>query len=93
MIPEYRSVVARIPAGGIGDPIITDKGIVLVCLLEKETKVMKTPTAEEIRIQKTNERLSALSERELRGLVKKASIFVDKNYSLGADYSTADANN
>ena len=54
---------------------------------------MKTPTAEEIRIQKTNERLSALSERELRGLVKKASIFVDKNYSLGADYSTANANN
>lgn len=93
MIPEYRSVVARIPAGGVGDPIITDKGIVLVCLLEKETKVMKTPTAEEIRIQKTNERLSALSERELRGLIKKASIFVDKNYSLGADYSTADANN
>lgn len=93
MIPEYRSVVARIPSGGIGEPIITDKGIVLVCLLEKETKVVKTPTAEEIRIQKTNERLGALSERELRGLIKKASIFVDKNYSLGADYSTADSNN
>ena len=62
--------------------------IVLICLLEKETKVMKTQTIEEIRIQKTNERLSALSESGLRGLLKKVSIFV-----VGTDYSTADGNN
>lgn len=93
MIPEYRSVVAHVPAGEISNPIITDKGIILVCILDKQTKVMKTPTAEEIRIQKTNERLGALSERELRGLIKKASIFVKKDYSLGADYSTLDSGN
>ena len=49
---------------------------------------MKTQTIEEIRIQKTNERLSALSESGLRGLLKKVSIFV-----VGTDYSTVDANN
>ena len=54
---------------------------------------MKTQMVEEIRIQKTNERLSALSESELRGLMKKASIFVDKKCSFGVDYSTVDANN
>ena len=49
---------------------------------------MKTQTIEEIRIQKTNERLSALSESGLRGLLKKVSIFV-----VETDYSTADGNN
>ena len=49
---------------------------------------MKTQMVEEIRIQKTNERLSALSESGLRGLLKKVSIFV-----VETDYSTADGNN
>ncbi|MBQ7673676.1 MAG: peptidylprolyl isomerase [Alphaproteobacteria bacterium] len=89
MIPEYRSVIASIRIGGMSEPIITDNGVIVVCLLSKDTKVLPIPTADEIRQRKINERLSALSERELRNLIKKASIVVKGNYSLGADYSTA----
>lgn len=89
MIPEYRSIISRIRAGGMSEPIITDNGVIVVCLLSKNTKVLPIPTADEIKERKINERLSALSERELRDLIKKASIVVSKDYSLGADYPSA----
>lgn len=89
MIPEYKSIIEHTPVGGISELIITEKGIVVVCLLDKQTKTIRAPTANEIKLRKMNERLNALSERELHGLIKKASITVDRNYSLGADYLTA----
>lgn len=89
MLPEYRKNIGGVEAGKVGEPIITDEAVVLICMLEKKKHTIKPPTMEEIRNQKIGERLMSLSERELRGLIKKASIYTDPSYRLGADYSSS----
>lgn len=87
MPSEFRKNIENIGSGRIGNPIITDDAIVVVCVKEKEKHEIKTPTAEEIKAQKMSERLTTISERELRTLLKKASIKIDSRYVLGPAYS------
>lgn len=89
MLPEFRKSIGGVPAGTVGQPIVTNEAVIMICMLEKKKHTIKPPTKEEIVNQKIGEKLMSLSERELKGLLKKASIYTDSNYRLGADYSSS----
>lgn len=89
MLPEYRKSIGGVESGKIGQPIITDDAVVIICMFEKKKHTVEPPTMEEIKNQKIGEKLMSLSERELRGLIKKASVYTDQKYRLGADYSSS----
>lgn len=89
MLPEYRKSIEGVAAGTVSQPIITDEAVIMICMLEKQKHTIRLPTKEEIVSQKIGEKLMSLSERELKGLLRKASIYTDPSYRLGADYSSS----
>lgn len=86
MVDEYRKIIAKVQVGGISTPIVTDNGIIFVCLIGKKTKKINPPSANDIKNQKISERLTSLAERELRMLVNKASIRINHKYSADGSY-------
>jgi peptidyl-prolyl cis-trans isomerase SurA len=80
MSPQFREMFAKIPIGMSSDPIITPNGIVVICVLDKQTHRIKEPTIEDLKTQKTSERLSVFAERELQDLKKKSYIKISEKY-------------
>ncbi|MCR5225311.1 MAG: peptidylprolyl isomerase [Alphaproteobacteria bacterium] len=62
---DMRKLIENIPAGGIGNPIVTPQGVIVICMLDKKTKMIKEPTADELKNQKMGEKLSILAAKEL----------------------------
>jgi hypothetical protein len=73
-------------AGSIGTPIVTPNGIVMVCMLERRTQQIPEPTANDIKAQKTNERLSVFADREIQDLKKKSEIQINEKYGSILDF-------
>jgi peptidyl-prolyl cis-trans isomerase SurA len=86
MQPQFRSMLASLQIGGIGDPIMTPNGIVMICMLDRQTQQIPEPTADDIRAQKTNERLSIFADREIQGLKKKSEIQINEKYGSLFDF-------
>lgn len=72
--PEMRKLIQGIPAGGIGNPIVTPNGIIMICMQSRKQHAIKEPTPNELKAQKIGEKLSACSEKELRDSKLKAHI-------------------
>lgn len=87
MHPKFRAMLAKVPAGSTSDPIVTDSGVAMFCILDKKVHTIKEPTREEIKMQKTNERLSLLASREMQELTRKSYIKVDEKYGAAADFA------
>jgi peptidyl-prolyl cis-trans isomerase SurA len=86
MQPKFQPIFANIQLGGSSNPIVSDAGIVIICLLDKKIGVINEPTADEIKTQKISERLGVFSARELQDLKQKAYIHVsDKKYGSKAE--------
>jgi peptidyl-prolyl cis-trans isomerase SurA len=87
MRSDVRKTVEKIAVGGISDPLVTQDGIITICLLRKKTNTVKEPTAEELKMQKINERLSFIAARELLDLRKKADLNINEKYAMPNDYN------
>jgi parvulin-like peptidyl-prolyl isomerase len=85
MQPQFRSIVMPLQSGQMSDPIMAPGAVVVFCLLNKKTREIPEPTADDIKIQKMNERLAVFSDRELRDLRKKADIKTYGQYQLEAN--------
>jgi parvulin-like peptidyl-prolyl isomerase len=72
--PQFRAVLTLLQAGGIGYPIATPNGLVVICMLNRNTQTIPDPTSEDIRERKINERLSVFGDREIHDLYKRADI-------------------
>jgi peptidyl-prolyl cis-trans isomerase SurA len=83
--PQFRSMLATLPAGNVGNPIEMPNGVVAVCMLDRKTQKIPEPTREDIRAEKINERLSVFADREVQDLRKKADI----KMNVGAMFATA----
>jgi peptidyl-prolyl cis-trans isomerase SurA len=83
--PQFRSMLATLPAGSVGNPIETPNGVVVICMLNRKTQEIPEPTREDIRAEKINERLSVFADREVQDLRKKADI----KMNMGAMFATA----
>jgi peptidyl-prolyl cis-trans isomerase SurA len=81
MQPQFRNTVANVSVNGFSKPIIIEGGILVLCVLDKKATALKEPSREDIKCQKTNEKLSLFAERELQDLRKKAVIVVDKKFT------------
>lgn len=81
MQPKFRNLVANVPVNGFSSPIVIEGGILVMCITDKKVTALKEPSREDIKIQKTNEKLSLFAERELQDLRKKSVIVIDKKYS------------
>jgi peptidyl-prolyl cis-trans isomerase SurA len=84
--PEFRSIIASIPAGGIGNPISTPNSVVVVCVQDRKTEKIPEPTREDVVAQKANERLSVFADREMQDLYKKSSIKISEKYGSVLNY-------
>ncbi|MDR0968199.1 MAG: peptidylprolyl isomerase [Holosporaceae bacterium] len=87
MAPEFRTALSSLQAGGIGNPIVTPNGLIVICVLDRKTQKIPELTREEVMAQKTNERLSVFADRETRDLGKRAVIAVNEKYGTGFDFS------
>jgi peptidyl-prolyl cis-trans isomerase SurA len=81
MQPQFRNAIANVSVNGFSNPIMIEGGILVLCVLDKKTTTLKEPSREDVKCQKTNEKLSLFAERELQDLRKKAVIVIDKKYS------------
>jgi peptidyl-prolyl cis-trans isomerase SurA len=80
MQPQFRSMVASLQSGGIGNPFTTQNGIVIICMLDRKTQEIPEPTPNDIRTQKTNERLSVFADREIQDFRRKSDIKIGEKY-------------
>jgi peptidyl-prolyl cis-trans isomerase SurA len=86
MQPQFRAMVAEIPSGGIGNPIPTPQGIITICMLDRQTRQIKDPSLDDLKIQKMGERLSVFAERELQYLKKKSYMKINKKYGSQSEF-------
>jgi peptidyl-prolyl cis-trans isomerase SurA len=80
MQPQFRSMVASLQSGSIGNPLTTQNGIVVICMLDRKTQEIPGPTPDDIKMQKTNERLSVFADREIQDFRKKSDIKISEKY-------------
>jgi peptidyl-prolyl cis-trans isomerase SurA len=83
--PQFRPMLAALPARSVGNPMAMPNGVVAICMLDRKTQKIPEPTREEIRAEKVNERLSVFADREVQDLRKKADI----KMSAGAMFAAA----
>jgi peptidyl-prolyl cis-trans isomerase SurA len=86
MQPQFRSMLSSLQTGDIGSPITTPNGIIVVCLLDRKTQKIPEPTANDVKLQKINERLSIFADREIQDLKKKSEIQVNEKYGSTLDF-------
>ena len=72
--PNLRSALINVGKGQISTPIHTREGLIVVCVLDRNVQSIKEPTSDDIKSQKSNEKLNMFSEQELSNLRKKADI-------------------
>ncbi|MDR0632027.1 MAG: peptidylprolyl isomerase [Holosporaceae bacterium] len=80
MQPQFRSMIAPLQSGSIGNPLMTPNGIVTICMLDRKTQQIPEPTPNDIKMQKTNERLSVFADREIQDFRRKSEIKVSEKY-------------
>jgi peptidyl-prolyl cis-trans isomerase SurA len=83
--PQFRSMLATLPAGSVGNPMVMPNGVIAICMLDRKTQKIPEPTREDIRAEKINERLSVFADRELQDLRKKADIKMNAEATFAVD--------
>ncbi|MDR2067460.1 MAG: peptidyl-prolyl cis-trans isomerase SurA [Holosporaceae bacterium] len=86
MQPQFRAMLSGIAAGCIGTPIPTPQGIVTICMLDKQTRQIKDPSPDDLKIQKMSERLSVFADRELQYLKKKSYMRINEKYGSQREF-------
>ncbi|GHT93412.1 chaperone SurA [Alphaproteobacteria bacterium] len=80
MQPQFRNMLSDVQQDCFSKPMLVDGGIVVVCVMDRKVTTLKEPSRDEIKYQKTSERLTVFAERELQDLKKKAVINIDAKY-------------
>ncbi|MDR2158069.1 MAG: peptidylprolyl isomerase [Holosporaceae bacterium] len=78
--PQFRSIISPLQSGSVGEPIATPNGIIAICMMDRKTQTIPEPTNDDLRAQKTNERLSVYADREIHDLKKKSEIKISDKY-------------
>ncbi len=79
--PEMRRLIENIPAGGIGNPIVTPQGIITICMLDRKNKTIREPTSDELKNRIIGDRLATLAAKELQDARERAEIIDYEQYS------------
>jgi peptidyl-prolyl cis-trans isomerase SurA len=72
--PAFREVAERLQINQVSDPIRTDVGIHLVAVCGRRDSSVKLPTAEEVKSELENQKLSLIAKREILNLRSAATI-------------------
>jgi peptidyl-prolyl cis-trans isomerase SurA len=81
LIPAMQNMLRKLKAGEMSEPIVSPRGIIVLCVLEKKNKTLEEPTIEEIRNRKTGEMFNIFSVREEQNLKDRATIKIFPPYA------------
>jgi peptidyl-prolyl cis-trans isomerase SurA len=87
ILPQFRTIITSIPAGGISNPIVMPNGITIICVLDRKIQKIQEPTFNDIKTQKANERLSVFADREARDMQNKSDIKINEQYGSAITFT------